>query len=79
MLTLAALHSIEFACYTGQSSCNLCRNGVVRHVAKEIALCTTTYIPCATLYIDFLLPLAFLYISFVQAPYQLLLSTSEEL
>ena len=43
MSTPAALHGIECACYTGQSLCNLCCNGVARQVAKEIAPCNTTF------------------------------------
>ena len=35
--TFAALHSIAFACYMGQSFCNMHGNGVVRQIAKEIA------------------------------------------
>ena len=37
----AALRSLEMICYTGQSGCNLYRNGVATQVAKEIAPCNT--------------------------------------
>ena len=42
MSTPAALYGIECACYMAHSFCNLCRNGVARQAAKEIAPCNTT-------------------------------------